>query len=132
VWITEVYNTSLSIEPRHSEIEDYFAAMSELQRAGGGHPEIGPRLPSLAAGAGLAVASFRFVPVLGDPRDLERRTAIIRYFEALMRSAEPQLRAARAFDEARLPSVWAAFDAAVAEPSTVFCYTFAQLCGVVV
>ena len=71
--------------------------------------------------------SHRFVPVIGDARDPARRAAIMRYFATLMKSAEPQIRAARAFDERELPSVWAAWETAMAAPDALFCYTMSKL-----
>jgi SAM-dependent methyltransferase len=124
---TEVYNTSLYVEPCHPIIDQYFAAVGEAQRRGGGHPEIGARLGELAARAGLCVESLRFVPVIGDGRDPDGRVALIRYFRELLRSAEPQLRAAGVFPVERLGEVWDALDAVARAPDALICYTFAQL-----
>ena len=101
--------------------------MNETQRRAGGHPNIGGRLGELAAAAGLEMVSYRFVPVMGDARDPARRAAIMRYFLTLMKSAEPQVRAAGTFDARELPSVWAAWEAALAAPDGLFCYTMAKL-----
>jgi ubiquinone/menaquinone biosynthesis C-methylase UbiE len=127
VFVTEVYNASLTIEPRQPLIEDYWRALNRQQRRAGGHPNIGARLGELAFRAGLEVLSFRFLPVLGDARDPVKRLERLRYFQTLLRSAEPELRAAHAFDEAQLPSVWAAFDAVEADPDALICYTMAKL-----
>jgi SAM-dependent methyltransferase len=127
VWVTEVYNNSLCIEPAQAPIERYWAAFSSVQRDAGGHPNIGARLSELATRAGLEVDSHRFVPVLGDGRNAAGRLAQLHYFRALLRSAETQVVAAGAFDEAELPSVWAAFDAVEAAPDALICYTMAKL-----
>lgn len=127
VFVTEVYNTSFSIEPRRPAVERWFATLSEVQRRAGGHPNIGGALGLHAARAGLEVVSHRFVPVLGDARDPAARTRLLCYFRDLMKSAEPQIRAARACDERDIPSVWQAWEAALADPDTVFCYTMAKL-----
>jgi SAM-dependent methyltransferase len=127
VYVTEVYDASLTLEPHQPAIERYWTAFLELQQAAGGHPNIGARLPSLAAAAGLEVVSHRFLPVLGDARDADDRRGKLRYFRALLQSAEPQLRAADTFDSAELPSVWAAFDAIEADPRAIVCYTMAKL-----
>jgi SAM-dependent methyltransferase len=124
---TEVYNTSLYFEPRRPIVDQYFAAVGAAQRDAGGHPEIGARLGELAARAGLAVTSYRFVPVIGDGRDPAGRVALIRYFRDLLRSTEPQVRAAGAFPTDRLPEVWAALDEVERAPDALLCYTFAQL-----
>ncbi|HZS39749.1 MAG TPA: methyltransferase domain-containing protein [Polyangia bacterium] len=124
---TEVYNTSLYVEPRRPIIDRYFAAVGEAQRASGGHPEIGARLGELAARAGLRVERLRFVPVLGDGRDPDGRAALIRYFRELLRSAAPQVRAAGTFPDADLPELWAAFADVERAPDALLCYTFAQL-----
>lgn len=127
VFVTEVYNHSLTVEPTHEALERYWNAVNATQRRAGGHPNIGARLGELAAAANLEIVSHRFVPVLGDARDPARRAAIMRYFRTLMKSAEPQLLAAKAFDERELPSVWAAWEAIDAAPDGVFCYTMSKL-----
>ncbi|MCU1281128.1 MAG: SAM-dependent methyltransferase [bacterium] len=127
VFVTEVYNHSLTVEPTQPAIERYWGAVNATQRLGGGHPNIGARLGELAAAAGLEILSHRFVPAIGDARDPARRTALMRYFRTLMKSAEPQLRAARTLDEGELASVWKAWDAAEAAPDGLFCYTICKL-----
>jgi SAM-dependent methyltransferase len=127
VFVTEVYNTSLAVEPTQPALDRYWAALNDTQRAAGGHPNIGGRLGELAAAAGLEIVSHRFVPVLGDARDPARRTEIMRYFLTLMKSAEPQLLAAKAFDPRELPAVWAGWEAALAAPDGLFSYTMCKL-----
>jgi SAM-dependent methyltransferase len=127
VFVTEVYNHSLTVEPTQPALERYWAALNATQRRAGGHPNIGARLGELAAAAGLEIVSHRFVPVIGDARDPARRAAIMRYFLTLMKSAEPQLRAASAFDEGALPRVWAEWEAALAAPDGLFAYTMCKL-----
>ncbi len=51
----------------------------------------------------------------------------MRYFRTLMKSAEPQVRAAGTFDERELPSVWAAWDVIQAAPDAHFCYAMSKL-----
>ncbi|HEX9294835.1 MAG TPA: methyltransferase domain-containing protein [Polyangiaceae bacterium] len=127
VWVTEVYNASLALEPTKPALDHYWTAFCAAQRAAGGHPNIGARLPELAAKAGLEVVSHRFIPFLGDARDPAGRAAKLRYFRALLRSAEPQLLAAGAFTPAELAEVWAAYDAIEAAPDALICYTGAKL-----
>jgi len=123
----EVYNRSLLVEPNGAIIHEYFAALSEAQRRGGGHPDIAARLPQLASGAGLEVTSFRLFSTLGDGRDPARRTALIRYFQGICRSAEPQIRASGLFAPERIDDVWRAFDDVVASPDALLCYIGGQL-----
>jgi SAM-dependent methyltransferase len=125
VWAQEVYNTSLYVEPRRPIIQRYFDALSDLQRQGGGHPEIAARLPLLAERAGLKVDSFRWAGPHVDARDRDECVRLIRYFEGICRSAEPQLKAAGAFSD--FASVWAAFDEVVADPDALLCYTSGKL-----
>jgi SAM-dependent methyltransferase len=126
----EVYNTSLHIEPRRPIIQRYFEALSELQRAGGGHPDIGPRLPIYAERAGLRVEKFEWVGLNVDARDLGECVRLIRYFEGICRSAEPQIRAAGGFPASEIPSVWQAFDEVVADPDPLLCYLSGRLVAV--
>jgi SAM-dependent methyltransferase len=123
----EVYNRTFLVEPHRAVIDDYFAALSEVQRQGGGHPDVGPRLAELAVGAGLEVVDFRLMAALGDGRDRAHRTRLIRYFEGICRSAEPQIRASGLFPEAHIASVWRAFDEVVAAPDALLCYAGARL-----
>jgi SAM-dependent methyltransferase len=127
VFVTEVYNHSLTLEPTQPVLERFWNAVNETQRRAGGHPNIGGRLGELAAAAGLELVSHRFVPVLGDARDPARRAAIMRYFLTLMKSAEPQVVAAGTFDARELPSVWSQWEAVLAAPDGLFCYTMCKL-----
>ncbi len=127
LFVTEVYNASLAIEPVQPLIERYWSTFNETQRAAGGHPNIGARLGELAVQAGLEVVSHRFVPVLGDGRDAAARLALLRYFQTLLRSAAPQLLAAGAFTEAEVEKVWASFAALEVAPDALLCYTMAKL-----
>lgn len=127
IFVTEVYNHTMVLEPTQPAIERYWAAVNATQRRAGGHPNIGARLPELAAAARLEIVSHRFVPVMGDARDPDARAAILRYFRTLMKSAEPQLLAARAVDERDVEAVAAAWDAVEAAPDALFCYAMSKL-----
>jgi len=123
----EVYNTSFYLEPRRPIIGRYFQALSELQREGGGHPDIAARLPSWAERAGLRVDRFQWKGVHVDARDRAECVRLIRYFEGICRSAEPQIRAAGAFPVGEIESVWAAFDEVVADPDALLSYVSGKL-----
>lgn len=127
IYITEVYNQSLMIEPTKPTIEKYWAALNATQRRSGGHPNVGARLGELAAAAGLEIISHRFLPILGDARDPAGRLGKLRYFRACMKSAEAQICAAGAFDQRDLPAVWAEWDAVEAMDDVLFCYTSSKL-----
>ena len=127
LWATEVYNRSLLIEPRFPIIDEYFTALSEAQRRGHGHPDLAPRLPSLAVGAGLEVTSFRWVGPFGDRRDPEHARALIRYFEGIFRSAVESVTAQGLFGAERLSELWAAFDAVVASDAPLLSYVAGRL-----
>jgi len=127
VFAVEVYNQTLLVEPPRPIIDEYFRAVSSTQTGWGGHPNIAPRLPELAARADLEVAKFEMLPALGDGRDPAARTRLIRYFEGLMRSAEPQVRAAGSFPAERIPEVWRAFDEVVEAPDALLCYVGGRL-----
>jgi ubiquinone/menaquinone biosynthesis C-methylase UbiE len=127
VFVQEVYNTTLYIEPRRPIIQRYFDALCDLQRAGGGHPDIAPRLPLLAERVGLTIDSFRWVGPRVDAHDREECVRLIRYFEGICRSAEPQLRAAGNFPASDIPLVWQAFDEVVADPDAMLSYISGKL-----
>jgi ubiquinone/menaquinone biosynthesis C-methylase UbiE len=127
VFVTEVYNASLTIEPRQPAIARYWAAYTATQREVAGHPDIGARLAELADRAGLEVVSHRFLPFVGDARDPAGRRQQLRYFRELLRSGSAEVVAAGAFAEAELAEVWAAFDVVEAAEVAVICYTPAKL-----
>ncbi len=127
VLVTEVYNASFAVEPRQPVIEEYWQAFNDWQRAAGGHPNIGARLPELGHRAGLVDLRFRFIPVLGDARDAAGRRALLRYFRDLLRSAEGHLVATRAFDGARVGELDAAFEAVEAAPDALLSYAITRL-----
>jgi len=127
LWAQELYNTSLYLEPRHAVIQRYFDAVGELQRRGGGHPEIAAPLPLLAERAGLSIRSWKWDGPQVDARDRQECLRLIRYFEGLLRSAEPQLRAAGAFPVEDMAKVWAAFDEIVADPDALLNYNSGKL-----
>jgi ubiquinone/menaquinone biosynthesis C-methylase UbiE len=127
IFVTEVYNNSLTLEPTQPAIDRFWAAVNQTQRQAGGHPNIGGRLSELAAAAGLDIVSHRFVPVMGDARDPAARSAVMRYFRTLMKSAVPQLLEARAIDERELPAVWAGWQSVEDAPDGLFCYTMSKL-----
>ena len=127
VFVTEVYNHSLTLEPTQPLLERFWSAYNETQRRAGGHPNIGGRLGELAAAAGLEIVSYRFLPVQGDARNRQRRAEIMRYFLTLMKSAEPQVLAAGLFDARELPEVWASWERVLAAPDGLFCYTMSKL-----
>jgi hypothetical protein len=54
---------------------------------------------------------------------------LIRYFEGICRSAEPQLRAVGGFPASEFPAVWAAFDEVAADPDALLCYVSGKLVG---
>ncbi len=127
IFVTEVYNNSLTLEPTQPAIDRFWAAVNETQRRAGGHPNIGARLGELAAAANLEIVAHRFVPVVGDARNPAARSAVMRYFRTLMKSAVPQLVAAGAVDERELPAVWAAWEAVERAPGGLFCYAMSKL-----
>lgn len=127
VVVVDMYCASLVIEPRSSVIDDYWSALCETLRLSGGHPNIGIRLADLAEQAGLGVTSYHLEPVLGDRRDREQRAAVLRYFRALCRGAEPRILATHTFAAARLESLWSAWDAVERADDAVACNAIAKL-----
>jgi SAM-dependent methyltransferase len=119
----EVYNTSFHLEPRRPIIERYFAELCRLQREAGGHPDVAARLPLYAARAGLRVERFHLPAIVGDARDAAGRTALLRYFEQLLRSAAPEVSRAGALSAGEIEEVWRAFDELVAHPDALLFYT---------
>jgi ubiquinone/menaquinone biosynthesis C-methylase UbiE len=127
VFVTEVYNASLMIEPCQPVIERYWAAANATQRRAGGHPNIGARLAELADHAGMEVLSHRFVPVLGDGRNPAQRRVQLDYFRELLRSSTSQVIGAGEFAAADLVDLWAAFERVNRAEDAIICYTMSKL-----
>ncbi|MBS2027150.1 MAG: methyltransferase domain-containing protein [Deltaproteobacteria bacterium] len=127
VCIAEVHNQSFTLLPRDERLMEFWAAVNQTQVSLGGDPYVGARLGGLLSGAGYTDSSIRFVPVQGDQRDPKRRAEILGYFNRLLRSAVPAVAATQVKPEAELHGVLdAAFGRALAEPDSVFLYTFAR------
>ena len=127
VFVTEVYNTSLAVEPTQPALDRYWAALNDTQRAAGGHPNIGGRLGELAAAAGLEIVSHRFVPVLGDARDPARRTrdhALLPDAHEVGGAAAPGGQGVR---PARAAGGVGGWEAALAAPDACSAYTMCKL-----
>ena len=127
IFVADIYQNSFTVEPRHAVIDQYWNAMSEALRRGGGHPNLGPRLAELGMAAGLRVDAHRFVPVLGDARDRERRASVLRYFRHLCKGVEGFVTSAGAFPKEELPSLWAAWDEVERAPHALVCHALSKL-----
>jgi ubiquinone/menaquinone biosynthesis C-methylase UbiE len=129
VYISEVFNQTLFVDPAIPALKHYWTRYNSLQRELGGDPDVGVRL-----GRYLQEAGFRATEVwpkffLFDSRDHAGRARMMNYWADLMLSAVDQLLERRLIlaDEVQeLKSEWAAARDA---PATVFYYHFMQAIG---
>ena len=91
VYVTEVFNSSLYVSPRHSHLRHYVEIMSDFQRNIGGNPDVGIELGNLLTEAGFSSCTTRFDGFYLDVRSGEKRKEGTSYWKELLKSAAPAL-----------------------------------------
>lgn len=126
VFITEVFNHTLRLDPVMPSLEKYWAKYNELQMELGGDPDVGVKL-----GRHLLEAGFRDIEVwpkffLWDERDPGGRARMMDYWLELLLSARNQLRERRLLKEAEIEKLIQDWTAAQTQPGIIFFYNFMQ------
>jgi SAM-dependent methyltransferase len=129
VFLTEVFNASLRIEPEIPVLVRYWEKYNELQSSLGGDPHAGIKL-----GLHLHLARFRNIRVwpktfLFDARNSAGRTAMLEYWLELILSGHDQLLLRGWVSEAEIAELKNAFKEAARRAETIFQYTFFQAEG---
>lgn len=126
VYITEVINSTLIIEPRASAIDHYWQAMNYFQRSQQGDPDMGLRLGNVLYEAGFRQISLATQTFHHDNRQPDARRAMLRFWTGLMRSAADNLIQAGLLTEHDVHAFEAAMRERETGANTLFYYSFMQ------
>lgn len=91
VYVSEVFNHSLFLEPYSPAYLKYWFVFNDLQWALKGHPHVGAQLGNLLKASGFKNINVEIRPFHFDSREPEKRTAFIDYFFDILLSAEKTL-----------------------------------------
>ncbi|MEQ2009039.1 MAG: class I SAM-dependent methyltransferase [Limisphaerales bacterium] len=127
--VTEVFNSSLRVEPPCPAIAEYWRAFDELQRELGGAPDVGAELGPLASQAGFAEIQLHSVHVRMDSRmtDPVRREEFIGYWRTLALSGAEQLQARGLVSPALVGAMQTEFNSLAGNPAAVYDYMGRQV-----
>ena len=127
--VTEVFNTSLLVEPPCPAIAKYWRAFDELQRRLGGAPDAGAELDALASQAGFVEIQLHSLHVRMDARmtDPTRREEFISYWRTLALSGAEQLQARGMVKPAQVDAMQAEFNSLAGHLTAIYDYTARQV-----
>ena len=127
--VTEVFNSSLRVEPSCAAIAEYWRAFDALQRQLGGAPDVGAELEALATQAGFAEIQPHSVHVRMDARmtDTARREEFIGYWRTLALSGAEQLQARGMVSPALVDAMQTEFNSLAENPAAVYDYVGRQV-----
>lgn len=91
IYITEVFNNTLFVEPYSPAFLKYWFEFNDYQYEIKGHPFVGASLGHLLKEAGFVDIQLEFRPFHFDSRDPVRRAAFTEYFYKILLSAEKSL-----------------------------------------
>lgn len=91
VYISEVFNHSLFMEPYSPAYLKYWFEFNDLQWEMKGHPHVGAQLGNLLKTSGFKNINVEIRPFHFDSREPEKRSAFIDYFFDILLSAEEKL-----------------------------------------
>ena len=92
IFISEVFNQSLFVEPYSAAFLKYWFEFNDLQWALGGHPFIGASLGHLLKSAGFKKIETSVESTHFDSREAKIRTKFFDYFGKILLSAAPALK----------------------------------------
>jgi len=95
VYCSEVFNSTLFVDPYSPAILKYWFEFNDHQWSIQGHPFVGAQLGNLLKRAGFRAVETELRPLHFDSRDPALRRKFIRYWTELMLSAAPALLKAR-------------------------------------
>jgi ubiquinone/menaquinone biosynthesis C-methylase UbiE len=105
----EVMNSSLVLSPEAPAVRRVWDLLNARQRKLGGDPDVGPAMGNLLKAAGFRRISAGPYARFHDQRDKKDFTAMMRYWERLILSAVPDLKAAGLVNAALLRRLKADF-----------------------
>lgn len=130
IFLTEVFNHTLCVEPPVRSLDHYWACYNQLQRILGGDPDVGLKL-----GRHLHDAGFRSIQVwpkffLFDARDPGGRDRMMAYWLELILSARDQLLEQNLLTTDEVKQLVQDWNSAQQRPDTIFFYHFMQALAV--
>ncbi|HET9121887.1 MAG TPA: hypothetical protein VFN52_00140, partial [Acidiferrobacteraceae bacterium] len=125
LFAAEVFNHSLYLFPPAPYTERYWRAFNDCQRALGGDPNVGPRLPGMALCAGLTVDRLSDVSFTLDARtrNPDQRHAMVQYWRDLLASGASALLKGGYIDASVLPGMAQELDRLENDPEALLVYS---------
>jgi ubiquinone/menaquinone biosynthesis C-methylase UbiE len=130
MYITEVQNNHLHLEPYSSFLMDYWNKYNQLQLAMGGDPFVGVKLGGILHDAGFTHIENYPQHMLHDKRDSVGRERMVNYWTELMLSGFNGLLHAQKVDEHDREKIISEMNLVKYDKNGVFSYMFMQARGV--
>lgn len=129
LFVSEVFNAGLRVEPPCPALATYWTAFNTLQRQLGGAPDVGADLGALATEAGFGDIQFRTLPVAMDPQmsDPAQRREFIGYWRTLWLSGAAQLLERGLVTPVVVDALQAEFTALAENPAAIYDYSARQV-----
>ncbi|MEO0336649.1 MAG: hypothetical protein AAF202_09645, partial [Pseudomonadota bacterium] len=124
VYLTEVNNSSLFVQPYSPNIIQYWNQFNDYQWTINGHPFIGLMLPNLLLEAGFKNVKSEARSLFFDDRDPEERQKFMDYFFGIFNSANDILVRKGRIHHEMIKDVRAEFEKAMAGRGSVFYYSY--------
>src|SRR5690606_2324266 len=131
VYITEVVNGSVLLDPYSPCTWRYWMAFNDFQIDSGGDPFVGAKLGNLLLAGGFRDVSTRVLTYHFDNREPARRKTMIAYWEELLLSAADQLVEAGKVTRDVVDGMRQELSQVQNDPNAVFFYSFVQARAVV-
>jgi ubiquinone/menaquinone biosynthesis C-methylase UbiE len=124
VFITEVNNSSLFIEPYSPHIIEYWNQLNDYQWTIKGHPFVGLQMGNMLHG--LEFKHIQTIPrhFFFDSRHLDERRLFLKYFFGIFKSANDNLVRKGRIHHELIKNVERDFDAAADNENSVFYYSY--------
>jgi len=129
IYITEVYNQSLNIQPEAPYTVEYWRHFNETQSAFGGNPNVGIELGRLLSESGFLNIKTRNLNRHFDKRNIEQRNAMFDFFLKLMFSAKGGMITSGRIDVALCKQVENEFEKLKQNSESIFYYCPIQAVG---
>jgi ubiquinone/menaquinone biosynthesis C-methylase UbiE len=126
IFISEVLNHTLYLEPASPAIMNFWNLFNTLQLKLGGNPFVGARLGTLLEQSGYAEISIHNNVFYYDRRMPEKRKAMFLYFEELMMSAVPGLLRDKLVTAEMVNEVRNEIRQLLTNPESIFYFVFIQ------
>lgn len=126
VYISEVFNHSLFMEPYSPAYLKYWFEFNDLQWEMKGHPHVGAQLGNLLKAAGFKNINVEIRPFHFDSREPEKRSAFIDYFFDILLSAEEKLIEQKRVSPELLKKMKQEVEIAKKSKNSVFYYSYVR------